>query len=590
MWNKHTYSINLAKQNKRQVYKSLYGMLKLKLNHQSIQELEIVTVDDVLNLTILEPARLLAGAAGLNRPVRWMHVVDQPDVTKWVRGGEIVLTTGEYLIRDLALQERIIPDLAHMDLAAIFIKIGRFVKQVPEVLLVAGESYGFPVVDLPWQIRFIDIIQVVHEMIVNEQYAVLNASMAIHDDLMNVVLSGGGLQEVAKTLSDHTGHPVAIENPNFELLACANRGQIDEAHRAGLASGCQSPKFINELETSGILAEVIRNRRPVIVTNMPEHGLSLGRVLTPIFAGGELLGFLWLVADESELNESVVRAVEHGSTVSALALLQERTRQQSVNRMRGSLLARLLTDRPHRPADLSTLGSTSKLDPTQSHRVIVVDTPRPDQTVQETRLLEQIEAHARELGIRTFAGWLGQHMVIVGEQCGSKDRCRELSGRLSSDWPGCAIGIGGSREGLIDLGGSFEEALEALYARKALTSGAVVAIEDLGLYHWLQLVPESALSKNPYLSKIGKLAQYDKEHKGALVETLEAYLDAGGNATKTAMESSIHRNTLFYRLRRIGEICELDLSDPSVSLNMHVALKGYRLHRDVLVSDKPRNT
>ena len=62
-----------------------------------------------------------------------------------------------------------------------------------------------------------------------------------------------------------------------------------------------------------------------------------------------------------------------------------------------------------------------------------------------------------------------------------------------------------------------------------------------------------------------------------LFNTLETYLDAGGNGVQTADLLHIHRSTLNYRLARIVEICNVDLSDPLTRTNLQVALKLLRL-------------
>ena len=64
-------------------------------------------------------------------------------------------------------------------------------------------------------------------------------------------------------------------------------------------------------------------------------------------------------------------------------------------------------------------------------------------------------------------------------------------------------------------------------------------------------------------------------------KTLETYLDAGGNSVQTADALHIHRSTLNYRLARIKEICDVDLSSPSTRLNLQIALKLMRLFDDL---------
>jgi PucR family transcriptional regulator, purine catabolism regulatory protein len=52
-----------------------------------------VTIKDILEVPGLA-LRLLAGAGGTDRPLRWVHVSELEDPTPWLKGSELLLTTG----------------------------------------------------------------------------------------------------------------------------------------------------------------------------------------------------------------------------------------------------------------------------------------------------------------------------------------------------------------------------------------------------------------------------------------------------------------------------------------------------------------
>ncbi|MGH1550805.1 PucR family transcriptional regulator [Leifsonia poae] len=70
------------------------------------------------------------------------------------------------------------------------------------------------------------------------------------------------------------------------------------------------------------------------------------------------------------------------------------------------------------------------------------------------------------------------------------------------------------------------------------------------------------------------LIENDAQHRTDLVQTLAAYFDSGGNYDRTSALLVIHRSTLRYRLHRIRELSGLELNDPDVRLNMHIALRA----------------
>ena len=63
----------------------------------------------------------------------------------------------------------------------------------------------------------------------------------------------------------------------------------------------------------------------------------------------------------------------------------------------------------------------------------------------------------------------------------------------------------------------------------------------------------------------------------ALISTLETYLDAGGDAQRTARLLHIHRSTLYYRLDKLRAIIDGDLSDGVVRRELHTGLRLARL-------------
>ena len=63
----------------------------------------------------------------------------------------------------------------------------------------------------------------------------------------------------------------------------------------------------------------------------------------------------------------------------------------------------------------------------------------------------------------------------------------------------------------------------------------------------------------------------------ALLSTLETYLDAGGDAQRTARLLHIHRSTLYYRLDKLRAIIDGDLSDGVVRRELHTGLRIARL-------------
>ena len=62
-----------------------------------------------------------------------------------------------------------------------------------------------------------------------------------------------------------------------------------------------------------------------------------------------------------------------------------------------------------------------------------------------------------------------------------------------------------------------------------------------------------------------------------LLDTVEMYLECGGNVAKTSSHLDVHRNTLLQHLERLQKLCKLDLEHCQHRLPLLMALKIYKL-------------
>jgi hypothetical protein len=126
----------------------------------------------------------------------------------------------------------------------------------------------------------------------------------------------------------------------------------------------------------------------------------------------------------------------------------------------------------------------------------------------------------------------------------------ERAAALAAGWDApCGIGSPGP---FTHLARSLTESLAGLdLARRR---GGAVRAGDLATFPALlgRLSPRQI---TPFLEQIARpLASYDAAHGSRLVETLRAFLDAGGSVSTTSRVLFLHPNTLRHRLTRIEAI------------------------------------
>lgn len=529
----------------------------------------MLTVNDALHLEVFRGAKVVAGHHGLQRTVEWLHNVGVPDAANWLNGGELVLTTWINLPETRPEQEEYLRAVITRGIAGLCIAIGRYIPAIPEYLYPIANEADLPLIEVPYQARFVDIARAVNEMIAQRE---VRQALHIHQELTRLVLEGGDIKKLAMTLAMLVQQSVSIENERFEAFASHNLAAVDEARRYTQVHGRTDPRLVKALDERGYLPEIKRTLRPVNLPKMPDVGLEMERILAPIVVHGELYGYVWIIADGRPLSELERMAIESGATIAALMLLRQEAVQREEASQRGDLLSSLMQDDAiHRQEVLTDRALRYGVDLRKPFRLLLIEGTNQGLSRQYNRVNRLVEKQNWSAIVGQFAG---QILLLFQDSKGLNTITAQMPAMLNGD-SSVRIGVSAARSGVDRVAQAYSEAREVLQIARQLKHELPVAhFDDLGYLHMLYRAGAGSLDGNPYIPALRRLHQ---EHQADLFNTLEAYLDSGGNGVATAEALHIHRSTLNYRLERIREICQTDLADPAIRMNLQMALKLMRL-------------
>ena len=95
--------------------------------------------------------------------------------------------------------------------------------------------------------------------------------------------------------------------------------------------------------------------------------------------------------------------------------------------------------------------------------------------------------------------------------------------------------------------------------------------DRMGMYRMLYLIEDRSLLRELSDKPLAPLIEYDREHDGAYVATLESYLRCGGSIKAMSEELYIHRNTILYRMANIKKLLGCSLESPEEKMFYAVA-------------------
>jgi hypothetical protein len=141
----------------------------------------------VESLTAELGLELVSGHDSAKSHVRWVHITELIDPTPWLKGGELLLTTGIQLDGPKT-QHELIERLAEHEIAGLGFGTGFAHKRMPVALVNAARKRDFPVFEVPYELPFIAITERVFAQLVDERYEMLQRSMA--GDVLAEALTG----------------------------------------------------------------------------------------------------------------------------------------------------------------------------------------------------------------------------------------------------------------------------------------------------------------------------------------------------------------------------------------------------------------
>jgi purine catabolism regulator len=533
----------------------------------------MLTVADALKLEEFAGAEVVAGKVGLNKPIAWVHIASVPDAPRWLNGGELVLTTGHNMPENPEDQCQYMLAMAEKGVVGLVLSVGRYIDHAPDYLRELADRNHFPLIEISYQARFIDIARATNERIAEENMAMVTGALDIQQVLTQLVLDGGDLKQLATRLAGLLGQSISIENERFEILASANVAEVDEARRFTVSEGRTNPRLVQALDERGILRQLQQTRRPVHIPAIPDVGLELERILAPIVVHGDIYGYVWIIAHDRPLTQLDSMAITSGATIAAVMMLYQESIQSAEASLKGSLLSQLIQGDAEREAVLTDQALRYGVDLAQPFVMLLVE-----YSDRSTQRLLQIYRRINQLA--TLHDWsavvgqfAGQAVILTQADENISVLIEQIRAEINQG--SLRVGVSGTHRAADSVAVAHQQCREVLHITRRLKDTATaVYFDQLGYLHVLYRAGAGSLDNNPYVPQVRHLLE---EQQADLFNTLEAYLDAGGNGVQTAEILHVHRSTLNYRLDRIEQVCGARLSDPVIRMNLQVALKLLRL-------------
>jgi DNA-binding PucR family transcriptional regulator len=512
-----------------------------------------VTVRDIVSIPGM-PLELLAGEDGADQPVRWVHSSELEDPTAWLKGGELILTTGMGIGDTPAKHRAYVRRLVDAGVAGLGFGLGFGHDETPRAIVTEAAARGFPVFEVPYPVPFIAITEAVFTRLVAEQYDTLHRAVDAEHVLTSAVLDGAGIEGVASSLADVVHGWAMLLDLHGSALAATDAEALARRER---------------------IWEQVRGSRPEAATfslTILDDGYHVW--VQPVGAQGRVEAFL-AVGTQAQPTPLDRIVAGHALSLFAIELAKSRAVAEAERRLQGDFFDELV--RGELPPVEAARG-LSRFGFDRDSSVVVIALEPMEGAISPERLA----LAATEHGSRQAGGFLvsatddGISLLLpANEEHDVSQVAKAIGQRADTELRAGA----GSAVPTTEIARSAREAGYALQVCR-LEGWPQAGFEQLGTYRLLLTMTEPDALRAFADALLGPLDTYDTEHDGELISSLQAFLQHNARWETAAAQLYVHRHTLRYRMRKVEELTGRDLTSSFDRMEFWLALRA----RDLLAT------
>lgn len=389
------------------------------------------------------------------------------------------------------------------------------------------------------------------------------------------------LEELADAISETIGCPITIEDANHRILAYSTHDDdVDPARMATIMRRKVPDNVIKSLWKNGVIPKLFDSDEPVIIPAISEVGLGK-RVAISVWKNDEILGFIWGQVTWDITDEELDFFRKAGKVVKN-QMLSLKIRKKAGEEGHKDFFWQLLTGHLKDRGKIDSLSEKYHLTMNGSTGIVVFEFPEEIQQSLERHVNYYIQASSY---IKLITSTTDENQLILlvrpfqdeGPARQIKDFVRDFVEEISSRLgvPELKGAAGTLYRSPVSIRDSYKEALYVLSIKDRFKyeASGIYTYQELGIFQFIDELYEKRVRDGYQNYHLEKLMEYDRKHHSQLLETIDMYLRYDCNVNEASKALHVHANTLNYRLKRIGEITEMDLKDPNQKMTLYLDLK-----------------
>jgi PucR family transcriptional regulator, purine catabolism regulatory protein len=470
----------------------------------------------------------------LERVIRWVHTTELADPSRYLQGGEVILTTGVWRDAGTSSADFVAP-LRRSDVAALGYGLPEPDAVMPPDLEETCAAVGLPLFAVPYDVPFIAVSRAFVDRVYGQREEALRERVLRNDRLVEAAGHGVGLDGILNVL-----------DPGLRAWMLGRGRRVI----AGAAAAADAQ------EVSAQAAE-FQQPQPVAVN---------GWLAFPIVALGRTEAHLVVATGPNGLADDDRAAVDQTLPFLGLELARLQALRENERRLAAELVDLILAGPAQQRATAARL-ATFGLDAGAPLAAIVCESEDPDVG------LDRLERALADVEVAAVAAVKARELVAVaawaGDETGLATLAAGLHERLEEP-----VGVGGLAADAAGLRAAIVEARHACRFARMRRDAGWATHHQVGSHSLLLALQDEEVLAAFRRALLHPLEEHDARRRSRLVETLDRFLSSGCRWQETATALHVHVNTLRHRLNRVEQLTGRDLGSMEDRVDLYIALRS----------------
>lgn len=250
---------------------------------------------------------------------------------------------------------------ADMGLAGIGIKLHPYLSRLPPEVADLANRLNFPVIELHDSVPFTEIVAPIFHEIFNQQASLLKRIEKIHEQLMNIMLEGGGIREVLQLVSENILNPVLVR------IIATDETMVEFGSLSPEMGGLlldNAQKYLRQTRRKGEGNRFFESVETLQKKQVP-------RIIMPLLVKKQVTGYVMAWAVETHRGGFDLSVLELASTTMALEVLRQMSVRDVENRYRAEFFEDLISMDEKRQEKALEKSSRFELNRDDAYMVVV---------------------------------------------------------------------------------------------------------------------------------------------------------------------------------------------------------------------------